>query len=445
MLHMNAKDSQSTARQAPQLKFSFTPATHPFRKLGGGGGKAASADHHRHRVWKNPSQSGGNGVFVHKQVAPNLLPKEDFSSKEMLKTPQLRYSGQVSISTKSKSLPSSPNHSLQTLQVATSTSHLPQRKHTWQLQNSGRSGRTFHQQNILERRSALGHMLHRHQHSHRQLTFKKRAGLPTHFPNNRNPTSSFEKKPSSVSSYPKHSQRRTGHKRWERENPPVQGINTSGHLKNVKLSAPSTPMSSRKRRHSAISLIGRDVLAKRQALLLHAKLAVLKAQIISRRKLLNAKGQCQQPCLFFNKFGKCQRGKDCPYIHDRAKVAMCKQFLKGNCAKPSCSLSHEIDPAKMPVCSYFLKGACTVENCNYRHVKVNKKAKICPDFQKGWCPRKEKCPHKHILAPRKSWCKGKLIPKTKGTADPHPSSKLQSKGTDVPNSASATKIHQRWT
>ncbi|XP_010000452.1 PREDICTED: zinc finger CCCH domain-containing protein 3 [Chaetura pelagica] len=122
-------------------------------------------------------------------------------------------------------------------------------------------------------------------------------------------------------------------------------------------------------------------------------------------------------CMYYNRFGKCNRGESCPYIHDPEKVAVCTRFLRGTCKKTdgTCSFSHKVSKDKMPVCSYFLKGICNNSNCPYSHVYVSRKAEVCQDFLKGYCPMGEKCKKKHTLVcpdfakkgvcPRGAWCK----------------------------------------
>ncbi|XP_035753008.1 zinc finger CCCH domain-containing protein 3 [Egretta garzetta] len=104
-------------------------------------------------------------------------------------------------------------------------------------------------------------------------------------------------------------------------------------------------------------------------------------------------------CMYYNRFGKCNRGESCPYIHDPEKVAVCTRFLRGTCKKTdgTCPFSHKVSKDKMPVCSYFLKGICSNSNCPYSHVYVSRKAEVCQDFLKGYCPMGEKCKKKHTL------------------------------------------------
>jgi len=92
-------------------------------------------------------------------------------------------------------------------------------------------------------------------------------------------------------------------------------------------------------------------------------------------------------CMFFCRFGKCANIDTCKYKHDKEKVAVCKNFLRGKCDSNACLLSHKVDPKKMPVCSFYLKGICNIDNCPYRHVNVNENAKTCRDFLRGFCDK----------------------------------------------------------
>ncbi|KAI5064710.1 hypothetical protein GOP47_0019405 [Adiantum capillus-veneris] len=104
----------------------------------------------------------------------------------------------------------------------------------------------------------------------------------------------------------------------------------------------------------------------------------------------------QQYCLFFTRFGKCNKSDgDCTYIHDPEKVAICTKFLKGTCSGMNCLFSHKVIPERMPDCSFFLEGMCTNEKCPYRHVNVNPKAPICEGFLKGFCSEGDECNKKH--------------------------------------------------
>ncbi|XP_069477856.1 zinc finger CCCH domain-containing protein 3 isoform X2 [Ambystoma mexicanum] len=117
------------------------------------------------------------------------------------------------------------------------------------------------------------------------------------------------------------------------------------------------------------------------------------------RQAKQKKEKKKEYCMYYNRFGKCNRGDSCPYIHDPEKVAVCTRFLRGTCKKTdgTCSFSHKVSKDKMPVCSFFLRGICNNSNCAYSHVYVSKKAEICQDFLKGYCPMGEKCKKKHTL------------------------------------------------
>ncbi|XP_042318743.1 zinc finger CCCH domain-containing protein 3 isoform X2 [Sceloporus undulatus] len=117
------------------------------------------------------------------------------------------------------------------------------------------------------------------------------------------------------------------------------------------------------------------------------------------RQAKQKKEKKKEYCMYYNRFGKCNRGENCPYIHDPEKVAVCTRFLRGTCKKTdgSCPFSHKVSKEKMPVCSYFLKGICNNSDCPYSHVYVSRKAEVCSDFLKGYCPLGEKCKKKHTL------------------------------------------------
>ncbi|XP_007649259.1 zinc finger CCCH domain-containing protein 3 isoform X3 [Cricetulus griseus] len=117
------------------------------------------------------------------------------------------------------------------------------------------------------------------------------------------------------------------------------------------------------------------------------------------RQAKQKKEKKREYCMYYNRFGRCNRGERCPYIHDPEKVAVCTRFVRGTCKKTdgSCPFSHHVSKEKMPVCSYFLKGICSNSNCPYSHVYVSRKAEVCSDFLKGYCPLGAKCKKKHTL------------------------------------------------
>ncbi|EDW93162.1 zinc finger CCCH domain-containing protein 3 [Drosophila yakuba] len=106
------------------------------------------------------------------------------------------------------------------------------------------------------------------------------------------------------------------------------------------------------------------------------------------------------PCAIFQKLGKCaahNRGK-CRKLHDKRQVAICVSFLRGECTKPECLLSHNVTLEKMPVCRYYLRGVCVREDCPYLHKKLSSKTEICIDFVRGYCPLAAECNKRHEFA-----------------------------------------------
>ncbi|XP_007516053.2 zinc finger CCCH domain-containing protein 3 isoform X2 [Erinaceus europaeus] len=130
-----------------------------------------------------------------------------------------------------------------------------------------------------------------------------------------------------------------------------------------------------------------------------ASRAVQRSLAIVRQARQRRRKRTEEYCMYYNRFGRCNRGERCPYIHDPEKVAVCTRFLRGTCKKTdgTCPFSHQVSKEKMPVCSYFLKGICSNNNCPYSHVYVSRKAEVCTDFLKGYCPLGEKCKKKHTL------------------------------------------------
>ncbi|XP_058899228.1 zinc finger CCCH domain-containing protein 3 isoform X2 [Kogia breviceps] len=130
-----------------------------------------------------------------------------------------------------------------------------------------------------------------------------------------------------------------------------------------------------------------------------ASRAVQRSLAIVRQARQRRRRRKDEYCMYYNRFGRCNRGERCPYIHDPEKVAVCTRFVRGTCKKTdgTCPFSHHVSKEKMPVCSYFLKGICSNSNCPYSHVYVSRKAEVCTDFLKGYCPLGAKCKKKHTL------------------------------------------------
>ncbi|XP_070796346.1 zinc finger CCCH domain-containing protein 3 [Pituophis catenifer annectens] len=165
-----------------------------------------------------------------------------------------------------------------------------------------------------------------------------------------------------------------------------------------------------------------------------ASRAVQRSLAIIRQAKLR-KERKKEYCMYYNRFGKCNRGESCPYIHDPEKVAVCTRFLRGACKKTdgTCPFAHKISKDKMPVCSYFLKGICSNNDCPYSHVYVSRKAEVCPDFLKGYCPLGEKCKKKHTLV-CPDFSKHGVCPKGSHCKLQHPQKKHQAKQASTRNS-----------
>jgi hypothetical protein len=98
--------------------------------------------------------------------------------------------------------------------------------------------------------------------------------------------------------------------------------------------------------------------------------------------------------------GSCNRGLTCLYQHDPAKIAICWNFLQGNCSftADSCALSHNPTPERTPLCLHFLnKGRCTRDNCPFPHVNVGARHGVCRDFAVlGYCEKGLDCDNQHV-------------------------------------------------
>ncbi|KAG6908788.1 hypothetical protein DXG01_003317 [Tephrocybe rancida] len=96
----------------------------------------------------------------------------------------------------------------------------------------------------------------------------------------------------------------------------------------------------------------------------------------------------------------CSRGLTCLYQHDPAKIAICWNFLQGNCSQTAetCALSHDPTPERTPLCLHYLnKGRCTRDNCPFPHVNVGTRQGVCRDFAVlGYCDKGLDCDEQHV-------------------------------------------------
>ncbi|XP_016135768.1 zinc finger CCCH domain-containing protein 3-like [Sinocyclocheilus grahami] len=112
------------------------------------------------------------------------------------------------------------------------------------------------------------------------------------------------------------------------------------------------------------------------------------------RQARQKKQRAKQYCMYYNRFGKCNHGDACPYIHDPDKVAVCTRFLRGTCKQTdgTCPFSHKV--AK--------------EKCKKKHTLV------CPDFSStGVCPRGSKCKLHHRQSLKRSGSNASFEPANK--------------------------------
>jgi hypothetical protein len=88
------------------------------------------------------------------------------------------------------------------------------------------------------------------------------------------------------------------------------------------------------------------------------------------------------------------------YQHDPSKIAVCWNFLQGNCSNSAetCPLSHDPTPERTPLCVHFLnKGRCTRDNCPFPHINVGQRHGVCKDFAVlGYCNLGLNCDKQHV-------------------------------------------------
>jgi hypothetical protein len=128
------------------------------------------------------------------------------------------------------------------------------------------------------------------------------------------------------------------------------------------------------------------------------KSSITRLRLNNKLRLNKQKTDKKTYCMFFCRFGRCNKGLVCPFTHDPEKVAVCTRFIRGTCKATDCPFSHQIAPEKMPVCYFFLEGRCRNDSCPYRHVNVNPEAKSCRAFQVGYCAKGNACKRLHINA-----------------------------------------------
>lgn len=130
------------------------------------------------------------------------------------------------------------------------------------------------------------------------------------------------------------------------------------------------------------------------------------------------------------------------YQHDPSKIAVCWNFLQGNCSNTAenCNLSHDPTPERTPLCLHFLnKGRCTRENCPFPHVNVGARHGVCRDFAVlGFCEKGLDCDKQHVRECPDFAEKGECS--TKGCKLPHVIRANRNRKTQT-TLASASAIH----
>ncbi|KAK7923151.1 CCCH zinc finger protein [Apiospora marii] len=105
-------------------------------------------------------------------------------------------------------------------------------------------------------------------------------------------------------------------------------------------------------------------------------------------------------CKTFSWTGSCAKGPQCRFVHDPAKVAICRDWLlKGQCQKgDACDLSHDIAEERIPLCLHFANGNCRNEKCSYLHVEHSQTDLVCRPFGFcGWCDKGASCAERHVF------------------------------------------------
>ncbi|XP_060058667.1 putative cleavage and polyadenylation specificity factor subunit 4-like protein isoform X4 [Erinaceus europaeus] len=108
-------------------------------------------------------------------------------------------------------------------------------------------------------------------------------------------------------------------------------------------------------------------------------------------------------CSFFAE-GLCEKGKLCPFRHDRGeKMVVCKHWLRGLCKKgDGCKFLHQYDVTRMPECYFYSKfGDCNNKECPFLHTDPASKTRTCLWYDQGFCKDGPLCKYPHV---RKKMC-----------------------------------------
>ncbi|KAI9098721.1 hypothetical protein DFS34DRAFT_618702 [Phlyctochytrium arcticum] len=135
------------------------------------------------------------------------------------------------------------------------------------------------------------------------------------------------------------------------------------------------------------------VRSKRGNLVLSRKTSLVKSPSLRRKSSIKARKFCN-----FYRFGKCDKGAKCRFVHDPKRLAVCPAYIKGECTKGvECKLSHSPTKENMPTCLHFERGRCRKEDCFYLHVKLSADAPVCRSFAlEGYCEAGDECRNRHV-------------------------------------------------
>jgi hypothetical protein len=126
----------------------------------------------------------------------------------------------------------------------------------------------------------------------------------------------------------------------------------------------------------------------------HSYIAFRRGGAAKRMRYIN------KPCPRFSTTGACNRALTCQYQHNPDKIAICWNFLQGDCpnSAETCNLSHDPTPQRTPLCLHFLNnGRCTRDNCPFPHANLGARQGICRDFAVlGYCESGLDCNKQHV-------------------------------------------------
>ncbi len=121
-----------------------------------------------------------------------------------------------------------------------------------------------------------------------------------------------------------------------------------------------------------------------------------------RKQKLTLKGM-QRYCRYYCRFGQCNRGNACQYLHDPSKRTICTKFLRGQCpSEKQCLFSHSPNDNNLPAC--LLGVQCERKDCRYLHHDIPLDAAICKDFVTfGYCELGRQCAQRHMFYCPEFW------------------------------------------